>query len=191
MAWGKGILPFPFHGWNIFSYLSDQFSKGDCHNSSHFPPLESGQPWDLLEPDGCGGNDGAWPQRLGYKRQCDSALRNWTNHLGAMPSQESSCLPQVLLGGRSHTSAVKWTHGGARHQPEEGEKPGQLLAPPGPAAIRLQSPRASKPEPPYSPCKFLVPRNHLRPWSVCWYFKPLNLGSNLLGSKWTCTGEYE
>lgn len=60
-----------------------------------------------------------------------------------------------------------WPHGGALHQLEEGEKPGQLLAPPGPAAIRLQSPRASKPEPPYSPCKFLAPRNHLRPWSVC------------------------
>lgn len=148
VAWGKGMLSFPFHGCNVFSHLSDQFSKGYCHNSAHSPPLESGQPWDLLEPDGCGRNDGAWLQRLGYKRQCDSSLGIWTSHLGAMLSQESSCLPRVLLGGRSHTRALGWPHGGALRQPEEGEKAGQLLAPPGLAAIDcnpLEPPNQNRP----------------------------------------------
>lgn len=113
-------LPFPWKRyllcslWSVFQrWLPQQLS---------FPSPRIWAAWGLA----C--SNWTWPPRLGYKWpnvtpglgykwQGDSCLGNWTNHIRAMISQESSCLskstlweeaPLVHLGGHMEELGVDW-----------------------------------------------------------------------------------
>lgn len=156
---GKGHAFLPFSWMQCLPHLSDQFSKGYYHNSSHSPPSNLG--WAAL---GLAWTRWMWQKwwcmaSEAHKRQCDSGLGIWPVTLSHAYQKAAACLESFLV--EEVTLGTGWPHGGALRQLEEGEKAGQLLAPPGLgwAAIDCNPLEPPNQNHPTVLCRFLVPRN--------------------------------